>query len=250
MNVNLSLGPASIVDEGDGTPIVLVHGLPGSVRDFRWLAPHLSAHARVVRVDLPGFGGTPVASGPDPSPEGRAAFVLEVIDALKLDRPVIVGHSMGGLVAVAAVAQRPNGFRGLGLIACPGLRPHTSFKRIPRRTLHLVTHGPWAPLFRSIVRYFFALAGFRHYPSLALKRTAACLLATSFEAHAARIRSLGIPTLAAWCADDPLVEPAILAELSEALPVGPRLCWPTGAHNPQKIHAAELAEGIRTLLGS
>lgn len=247
--VQIPRGTASIVDEGEGPPIVLVHGLPGSVRDFRWLAAPLAARARVVRVDLPGFGGTPVAAGPDPSPEGRAAFVLAVVDSLGLDRPAIVGHSMGGLVAVAAVAARPRGFRALGLVACPGLRPHEGFRRLPRRALATVTHGPWAPLARPLVRRLFAAAGFRNYPDSALARTAACLRATDFPAHAARVRALALPTLAAWCGDDPLVEPAVLAELADALPPGPRLVWATGGHNPQKTHAAALAEGLVALLG-
>jgi len=247
--VATSRGPASVVDEGDGPPVVLVHGLPGSVRDFRWLTPSLVTRARVVRVDLPGFGGTPIVSGPDPSPEGRAAFVHAVVDALGLERPVIVGHSMGGLVAVATVAARPGGFRGLGLVASPGLRPHAGFRRLPRRSLHLVTTGPWAPAFRPLVRRLFESAGFRGYPDAALARTVACLRATRFDAHAARVRSLSLPTLAAWCADDPLVDASLLAELADALPPGPRLRWATGGHNPQKTHAPALAEGILALLG-
>lgn len=246
--VELRSGLASVVDEGEGRPVVLVHGLPGSVRDFRYLVPELATRARVVCVDLPGFGGTSVAAGPDASPEGRAAFVLELIDALGLKRPVIVGHSMGGMVAVAAISLRPEVFGGLGLIACPGLRPHSSFLRIPRRMLFAVTRGPWAPLWRAVVRRGFAAAGFRGYPDSALVRTAACLYSTQFSAHADRIRALSLPTLAAWCVDDALIEAQILAELAQALPPGPRLVWPHGSHNPQKTHASELAAGIGELL--
>lgn len=42
-------------------------------------------------------------------------------------------------------------------------------------------------------------------------------------------------------------EPAILAELADAMPSGPRLGWPTGGHVPQKTHAAEVAQGMLTL---
>jgi pimeloyl-ACP methyl ester carboxylesterase len=248
--ITLPTGPASILDEGEGPAVVCVHGLPGAGRDFRWLLRPLAGRARVVSVDLPGFGETPVRAGPDPSPEGRAAFVLAVIDALGLDRPMIVGHSMGGVVAVAAVAQRPQGFRALGLVASPGLRPHRAFQRIPRRALFAATHGPWATLTMPLVRRLFAGAGFRTYPDPALVRTIACLRVTSLEAHATRLRALALPTLAAWCDDDPLIEPAILAELSEALPPGPRLRWATGGHVPQKTHPDALAEAIATLVAS
>jgi pimeloyl-ACP methyl ester carboxylesterase len=240
---------ASLVEAGHGVvPVICVHGLPGRAQDFRWLFAPLADRARIIAIDLPGFGGTPVETAPDASPEGRAAFVLDVIDALGLDRPVIVGHSMGGLVAVAAIAMRPDGFRALGLLSSPGLRPHASFKRIPKRFLHFSTHGALAPLMRPLVRRLFAFAGFRNYPDSALARTVACLRMTSIEAHAARLRTMTLPTLAAWCEDDKLIEPAILSELAASLPAGPRLVWPTGGHVPQKTHAAEVADGIAALL--
>jgi pimeloyl-ACP methyl ester carboxylesterase len=245
--VALPNGPAAYVDVGTGPPIVCVHGLPGSSRDFRWLSEHLAGRARLIAMDLPGFGRTPVATAPDASPEGRAAFVLAFIDALGLERPMIVGHSMGGVVAVAAVARRLKGFRALGLLSSPGLRPHATYRRLPRRALHFAISGPWTPLLVPVVRRAFAAAGFRGYPDAALLRTLACLRHTSLEDHAERLRSLTLPTFTAWCQDDAIIEPTILAELSDALPPGPRLVWPTGGHVPQKTHAAEVVEAIVTL---
>lgn len=245
--VALPKGPAAYIEAGEGPPVLCVHGLPGSSRDFRWLLAPLEGRARLVAVDLPGFGQTPVATAPDASPEGRADFVLQLTDALGLERPLIVGHSMGGVVAVAAVAQRPDGFRGLALLSSPGLRPHTTYQRLPRRTMQLAATGPWTPLLLPAVRQLFAMAGFRGYPDAALLRTLVCLGETSLDAHAARIRALTLPTLAAWCEDDALIEAAILAELAEALPSGPRLVWPVGGHVPQKTHTIEVAEALLEL---
>ncbi len=246
--IALRSGPAAYLDVGAGPPVVCIHGLPGSSRDFRWLFEPLASRARLVAIDLPGFGQTPIATGPDASPEGRAAFVLELVGALGLQAPVLVGHSMGGVVAVAAIAQRPGAFRGLGLFASPGLRPHAAYGRIPRRALHASTRGPWAPLFTPLVRWLFATAGFRGYPDDALIRTIACLRHTSLEVHAERLRQLTLPTLAAWCDDDAIIEPAILAELADSLPPGPRRRWPSGGHVPQKTHPAELAEALVELI--
>ena len=246
--IALRTGPATYLESGEGPPVVCIHGLPGSSRDFRWLFEPVAARARLVAIDLPGFGQTPVATAPDASPEGRAAFVLELVDALGLESPLLVGHSMGGVVAVAAVAQRPGGFRGLGLLASPGLRPHAAYRRIPRRALHAIATGPWAPLFTPIVRRLFATAGFRGYPDAALVRTVVCLRHTSLEAHAERLKALALPTLAAWCEDDAIIEPPILAELAKALPPGPRRVWPTGGHVPQKTHPAEFAEALVELI--
>ena len=237
-------GPARIVDVGEGAPILCVHGLPGTADDFRWLAEPLAGRARLVAVDLPGFGGTPVASAPDPSPEGRAAFVLAVIDALGLPPPVIVGHSMGGLVAVAAVVQRPTAFRALALLASPGLQPHRLYRRLPRGLLDGAVNGPLGPLFLPLARWLFARAGFRGQPDGAIRRTLACLRATSLPAHAARVRALGLPTLTAWCDDDPIVDPPVLAGLDAALPPGPRLRWARGGHLPQRAHATSVAAAL------
>lgn len=242
--VRLSRGPAAFLDVGRGAPVVFVHGLPGRARDFRWLFAPMAGQVRLLAVDLPGFGQTPVATGPDASPEGRAAFVLELVDALGLERPVLVGHSMGGVVAVAAIAQRPARFSALGLISSPGLRPHAAYARVPRRALHLALRGPWAPLLLPLAQRLFAAAGFRGYPDSALVRTSACLRHTDLDAHAERLRRVALPTLAAWCQDDPVIEPEILAELAAVMPEGPRLTWPTGGHVPQKTHADELAEAL------
>ncbi len=74
----------SLVDEGppDGRPWVLVHGIPGSARDFRWFTPALRLAApsdRIVRLEMPGFGATPLQTEPDPSVEARARYVCEVV---------------------------------------------------------------------------------------------------------------------------------------------------------------------------
>jgi len=70
--------PVTHTDEGTRPPaIVLVHGLPGSVRDFRWLGAalrELAPEARVVRLDMPGFGGTDVRLGGAMTIEERAAL--------------------------------------------------------------------------------------------------------------------------------------------------------------------------------
>lgn len=60
----------------------------------------------------------------------------------------------------------------------------------------------------------------------------------------AHLRSLKIPTLHAYAADDPMIPGHIAAELSSVCPPGPRIVFPTGGHNIQKTHAAELARHL------
>lgn len=245
--IELARGPASYTDEGTGPPVVAVHGLPGSARDFRWLAPALAGRVRLVRAELPGFGQTPVRAEPDPSSAGRARFVIELVRRLELERPVLLGHSMGGVVAAAALRQAPELFPGLALIASPGLRPHAPFRRLPLERAHAVLTTPiLGRALAPILRVAFERGGFRGYPTAELYRTMACVAETSFEEHAQNVRALAVPTLVAWCEDDPLIEADIGAELAAACPAGPRLRFPTGGHNPQKTQAEALAEALVT----
>lgn len=251
--VALPTGPAAYVEDGpaDAPAVVCVHGLPGSSRDFRWLAPQLAdprldGPLRVIRLELPGFGATPTDTWPDPSPDGRAAFVVAAVRALGLDRPVLLGHSMGGVVGCAAVRAAPGLFAGIGLLASPGLRRHAPWRRLAPRTLHFAVTTPvLGSLMMPLVRRGFVASGFRGFDDADLRRTIACVAATDIAAHAANVRALALPTLVAACADDPLIETAILDELAAACPDGPRLRYRRGGHNLQKSHAIGLGEAIR-----
>ena len=239
------MGTMGYTDEGSGPPIVLVHGLPGSHRDWRYLAPCLSDF-RVVRLDMPGFGAS-LGCGQAPSFAERAQFILDAVDALELTRPLVLGHSMGGPVVAMAANQAPDRFSGIGLVASPGLRRH---RRAPDGSAVLVAwlvgfppiswalKGPLARVYKD--------AGFPS--SLTHDARVAALRQVAMyhpEAVAAAMRALSLPTLLAYAEDDDLVEPEIGDELAGVCPEGPRLRFPTGGHNPQKTRCTEIADAIR-----
>ncbi len=106
------------VDEGSGPAIVMVHGLSGQLRNFSYaLLDLLKNEYRVILVDRPGSGYSTADAGTPPGLIAQGAMIAELITALKLDRPLLVGHSMGGAVALALALDRPELIRGLGLIA-------------------------------------------------------------------------------------------------------------------------------------
>src|SRR5690606_22284150 len=110
----------------DGPCVVMIHGLPGSHRDFRWLAPPLEAAGfRVIRLDMPGFGGTDPRSA---RLSRLAEHVLARLDQLALDRTILLGHSFGGPQALLAASRDPARVRGLALLASVGLRPHRALR--------------------------------------------------------------------------------------------------------------------------
>ena len=104
--------------DGSGPPAVLLHGWPGSRRDYREVVPLLAREAELVAPDLRGFGDSDRhqrAPAVAYSAERQADSVLALIDELRLDRPVLVGYDVGSRVAQAVARRRPGGIRALVL---------------------------------------------------------------------------------------------------------------------------------------
>jgi pimeloyl-ACP methyl ester carboxylesterase len=103
---------------GSGPPIVMIHGLGGQLRNFgRAMVDDLARDYRVIRVDRPGSGYSPRAAGRSARLRVQAETIAELIRILKLDRPLVVGHSLGGALALALALNHPDVVGGLALIA-------------------------------------------------------------------------------------------------------------------------------------
>jgi len=114
----LLAAPPAFIREGKGPGILLIHGFGGNKEVWRATAAALAKDHTVVRVDLPGSGGTPVpvvkAGAVDL--EAIAKDLVALVHREKLEPCLIVGHSMGGPVAALAVLQDPHAFKGLVLV--------------------------------------------------------------------------------------------------------------------------------------
>jgi len=112
----------------DGDVILLVHGYGGDRNSWLFLQEPLAARYRVYALDLPGHGTSAKDVGAGPAgPEGPAGTlsvlagaVTGVLDALGAERAHLVGHSMGGAVALAVAARDPGRIASLTLIAPSG----------------------------------------------------------------------------------------------------------------------------------
>jgi len=127
-------GPVHYVDYGgpaDAPLLVAVHGLGGSHLNWAAVAPHLVTRSRLVAVDLLGHGRTPAAHR-TPDIDGHVALLAGFITEVA-DRPVIlVGNSLGGLVAALCAAAVPERVAGLVLVdpALPTVRPGMVHPRV------------------------------------------------------------------------------------------------------------------------
>lgn len=108
------------VVRGEGSPLVLVHGLGGTIENWRALAPALAERHRVLVPDLPGHGHSTVLVGAEDI-DAFADAVVAVVEAESEAPAIWVGHSLGGLVTLRAATRRPDAVRGAVLAASAGI---------------------------------------------------------------------------------------------------------------------------------
>jgi pyruvate dehydrogenase E2 component (dihydrolipoamide acetyltransferase) len=116
----LKLGESEGEREGDGTPVVLIHGFGGDLNNWLFNHADLAAHRTVWALDLPGHGesGKAVESG---ALDELAQSVMAFLDAQQIERAHLVGHSLGGAVAMTVADKAPARVASLALIASAGL---------------------------------------------------------------------------------------------------------------------------------
>ena len=106
--------------EGEGAPVLLLHGSPGSADDFRAVGPRLAASRGTLAPDLPGFGASE-ALVPDYSARAHAAYARALLDALEVEACHVLGFSMGGAVALELAAAAPERVLSVTLLASLGV---------------------------------------------------------------------------------------------------------------------------------
>lgn len=113
-----------VIRAGSGTPpIVFLHGLGSSAASWASCMQHLADHHEMVAVDLLGHGGSPVPDDPGEYTRDRALLDIDEVLAGLGSRAVLVGHSLGGYLALAHAATRPGVARGIVVINTgPGFR--------------------------------------------------------------------------------------------------------------------------------
>ena len=110
-------------DRGFGDSVVLLlHGFGGDLDNWMFNLDSLAEKHRVLALDLPGHGQS-VKTNVDPSLSGMATFVRKFLDVLSVSSLHVVGHSMGGAIAMQLASDSPKTVKSLGLICSAGLGP-------------------------------------------------------------------------------------------------------------------------------
>jgi pimeloyl-ACP methyl ester carboxylesterase len=106
------------LDKGSGPAIVILHGLGGQMGNFTYaLLERLTDEFRVILMDRPGSGYSNRPPGATGRLTEQAATVAEFIRKLGLEQPLLVGHSLGGAIALGVALDHPEVVKGLALVA-------------------------------------------------------------------------------------------------------------------------------------
>ncbi|MBN8489050.1 MAG: alpha/beta fold hydrolase [Burkholderiales bacterium] len=229
-------------DEGprnDPAPLLMLHGLGSSLHTWEPWAAALRGQRRVIRFDLPGAGLTGPWAGSYPANDYRsealARFTLDLMDALKLRRVVLVGHSLGGEVAWQLASRQPDRVERLVLLDATGLAiaplevpPGLRLARVPVfgwLGQHLLPRGAVSATLESVYadpRRITPELVDRHFELLLREGNRKALRQALMQQQPGRdverLDGLRLPTLLLWGEKDRVVPPAAGAEFARRIP--------------------------------
>lgn len=251
---------------GAGPPLLLVHGMMTSAYSFRYVAEALGARYRVYVPDLPGAGRTIAPADTDMSPPALAHVLAGLIDGLGLDRPYVVGNSLGGYLSIWLALRHPERLGRLLVMHSPG------FPEARLRILRFATRIPGA---RAVLRRLvsgdpegFVLRNVHYHDETVKSREETREYGRIFRdpvqtelffkvlrdtldtrAMAEMHRGLGawpaVPVGLLWAKEDVMVPPWTGARYSAALPAAP-IVWMDDASHFMQVDRPE--ETVRQIL--
>ncbi len=257
---------------GSGEPVIALHPLGLESSGFAGFGKALAKRGmRTIAVDLPGFGRSPAPDAPL-TPAVLAAPVIQMARAMKT-RPVVMGVSLGGRVALEAALTAPEAFRSVVAIApyLPWLRFRWLLAPgylLGPRTADLFPLEKIWPLLRWLSGILegipqlrddeIAQAGARLVYYFACPATRASFFSTAHELAVepaegenglwTRLPRLAIPAAFAWGSRDQLVSARFADRIARVLPDAPQLMLPCLSHWLNGSHHRCLAEAIGDLL--
>lgn len=229
------------VEAGEGPVLLLIHGMAGTCESWGEVIEPLARDHTVIAPDLPGHGSSEPGGG-DYSIGALAAGLRDLLHALGHDRATVVGHSLGGGVAMQFAYQYPEMVERLVLVSSGGLGPEVSLvlraAALPGADLFIAaTAGPGSVVGSALGKGLAAL-GLRPDPDLAEVARSYASLSDSDRraAFLATVRAVigtggqridaadrlylaeAVPVLIIWGADDSIIPVSHGEDAHEAIP--------------------------------
>jgi 2-hydroxymuconate-semialdehyde hydrolase len=239
----VSAGELAFVDEGDGPPVVLLHGFPTSSHLWRDVVPILAPRFRTIAPDLLGYGDSSKPTEPHVlTVRSQAAHVRELLGGLGVTEFAVVGHDIGGGVAQLLALEG-----GVGTVV---LIDTVAFDSWPIEGVRMLQSADPEAADRELVEGIVAIAletGMSHPERLAeedraeylrpwladppaLLRAARGIDGAGLVGTEARLAALEARALVVWGEEDPYLAPASAERLGEVLPGATVALLPGCAH--------------------
>lgn len=258
---------------GPGKPLVLLHGFGACAFTWRNWLPTLTLQHRVLNIDLKGFGASPAPADGRYAPQDHAAEVLNALGQLKVEAPILVGHSMGGgiaLLTALALQDDPERAPVAGLVIVAGaayrqrLPKFVNLARkggIARMTMAVLpknefvsmvlkeVQAPGAPRTREQIEGYAKPFG-RSEVRYGAVETAVSLLPPNLDETVLRYPGLTAPTQLIWGELDRIVPLWVGQRLEEELPNASLTVLFGCGHIPQDEMPEESLEVVEEFLAS
>lgn len=250
-------------DEGQGPPVVLIHGTSASLHTWDAWAAALRDSFRVVRFDLPAFGLTGTRPDGDYGVPAYVRFVEAVLDSLRVGPAVVAGNSLGGEIAWHLAAAAPSRVARLVLVDPAGIpfdRTPPLAWRIARTpgAARVVEYVSPRSLIRSSLLEVYADDAMvtdtlvDRYWLMARRPGARAAFVARVRASAvgdtAALRRLTMPTLVLWGDGDRWIPMSLASEFGRRIPGSRVVVVPHAGHVPHDERPAETLEALRGFL--
>lgn len=247
-------------------PMLLVHGIPTHGGLWEGVATYLGSRARLVAPDMLGYGRSDVPAGQPVDVAAQAGYMLEVMDELRIERAVVVGHDIGGAVAQILAVRHADRVQALGLVdsVCYDSWPIPEIK-VMQKTAGVADHLPpglTAQGLKLFLRRGFVdkdraeafledvLEPFSSGDGLKVFIDHVRALDPHYtEEIAPKLRQLGMSVAVVWGREDPFQKPHYAERLVSEIPTA-ELTWIENASHYAPADAPEpVAEALASLLG-
>ncbi|MEL7533910.1 MAG: alpha/beta hydrolase [Bacteroidota bacterium] len=250
-------------DEGQGPPILLLHGTFASLHTFDGWVDELKSSYRLIRLDLPGFGLSEVTEDHVYSMERYLDVIKTLLDELGLDRVTIAGSSLGGWLAWEFALDFPDLVERLILIDAAGVEIHRHIP-LPVRLARLPFATKFAPLFinRPVIKHFIqevyadpskinpAVID-RYYELFAREGNPEAFLSivnSKFEDRAHELPRIQAPTMIIWGEKDRWLPLSNAYHFLNVLPQAKLIIYEDLGHIPMEEAPKETAEDVKEFM--
>ena len=250
--------------------IVLLHGYGGSSFSWRYWAPFLAKRAHVVLVDMKGFGSAPKPDDGQYGPRHQAELIYRLILQADLQRVTLIGHSLGGGVALDTALRlldsEPGRLKRLILVASAAYKQRmplfvalAKYRRLAstalrilgtqfviRHVLKSIVFDPSEVSDDQVLGYAKPLSSPEAHR--ALIDTALAIIPPDLEKLTARFEELDVPTLVLWGRQDRVVPLWVGERLADKLPDAKLQVLENCGHMPAEELPKESWEALQAFL--